>query len=117
MALNPDESWRAARIQAKRARSAAEAVPRRSAECHPVGQRIAGVRDVLGEHHDARRRRPAAGRTCRVAPGRPGRGAHLRAAHRTRTRRRPRTEPSSTAPGPGPPEPNSPNGSKPTIDA
>ncbi|WIY06667.1 CYTH and CHAD domain-containing protein [Amycolatopsis mongoliensis] len=52
--LDSDESWHAARIQAKRARYAAEAVaPAIGREASRLAHAVAGVQDVLGDHHDA----------------------------------------------------------------
>ncbi|NKQ58235.1 CHAD domain-containing protein [Amycolatopsis sp. K13G38] len=52
--LDPDESWHAARIQAKRARYAAEAVaPAIGRDAARLAHAIAEVQDVLGDHHDA----------------------------------------------------------------
>ncbi|NKQ58541.1 CYTH and CHAD domain-containing protein [Amycolatopsis sp. K13G38] len=52
--LDPDEAWHAARIQAKRARYAAEAVaPATGKDAARLAKAIAEVQDVLGEHHDA----------------------------------------------------------------
>ncbi|WP_020659038.1 CYTH and CHAD domain-containing protein [Amycolatopsis benzoatilytica] len=52
--LDPDESWHAARIQAKRARYAAEAVaPAIGRDAARLADAIAEIQDVLGDHHDA----------------------------------------------------------------
>ncbi|NKQ52346.1 CYTH and CHAD domain-containing protein [Amycolatopsis sp. K13G38] len=52
--LDPDESWHMARIQAKRARYAAEAVaPAIGRDANRLANAIAKVQDVLGDHHDA----------------------------------------------------------------
>lgn len=52
--LDPDESWHAARIQAKRARYAAEAVaPAIGRDAARLAKAVAEVQDVLGDHHDA----------------------------------------------------------------
>jgi CHAD domain-containing protein len=51
---DPDGTWHAARIRAKRARYAAEAAaPVLGRDCARLGRACASVQDVLGEHQDA----------------------------------------------------------------